>query len=206
MASYRRGKTLQLGPLTLSDPIYVELELAFLAPAFGVEIAGIVGFEVFSRAILALDLESTTLAIYDPETFDLGEDAWTPLVLDRRIPSLRCRFEGDREGLFKLDLGDNGTVTFYTPAVESLKLLDGRQVSPSQVGGVGGSGKASAGNLEWFEIGGQRIEPLWATFSQTEVGVFSSSQALGNLGTKMLDPFLVVLDYPSSRLALLPRE
>jgi hypothetical protein len=164
------------------------------------------GYEIFARAVVELDLEETTLALHDPSTFDLGEDSWSRLVIDSRVPCIPGRFEGDREGLFKLDLGDSGTITFYSPAVKSLGLLEGRKVQATQVGGVGGSGKASSGNLEWFEIGGHITEPLPATFSQTEVGVFASSYTLGNPGTRMLQPFHVIFDYSNSRIALLPRE
>jgi len=208
-ASYRQGHTLELGPLTLMEPVYVEIELSFLEPAFGVEIAGICGYEIFARAIVDLDLEAETLALHDPTTFrlpdEVGEEVWAPLLLDGHIPSVRCRFEGDREGLFKLDLGDAGTISFYSPAVRELGLLEGRAVEASQVGGVGGTGRASVGDLEWFEVGGHRVAPLRATFSQTETGAFSSVRALGNLGTGMLRPFRIVFDYSRSRLALVPR-
>jgi len=205
-ASYRQGTTLELGPMSIDDPVYVEIDLAFLSPIFGVEVAGICGYEIFARAIVSLDLEEPSLALHSPGALRLDEDAWSPLILGSRVPSVRCRFEGDREGLFKLDLGDSGTISFYSPAVRSLGLLDGRAVEASQVGGVGGTGAAVTGTLEWFELGGHRVEALPVTFSQAESGVFSSAHALGNLGSEMLKPFQVVFDYPNARIALLPRE
>jgi hypothetical protein len=206
ISGFRQAATLQLGPMTIDDPVFVEIDLAFLTPIFGVETAGICGYDVFARAVVELDLHAETLALHDPEAFELESNAWTPLVLDTRSPNIRCRFEGDREGYFKLDLGDTNTIAFYTPAVEALGLLEGREVQPSQVAGVGGAGQASTGDLLWFELGGRRFEPLRVTFSQTDVGVFSSSYALGNLGSRMLDPFVVVFDYPNGRIALLERE
>jgi hypothetical protein len=203
--SYRQGESLELGPMLIDDPVFVEIDLSFLAPIFGVEVGGICGYEVFARAVVELDFEQTSLALYDPGSFDLGEDIWTRLFLDGRIPAIRCQFEGDRAGLFKIDLGDPGTISFYSPAVKSLRLLEGREVSSRQVGGVGGMGQASTGTLEWFEVGGHRVESLQTTFSQTEVGAFSGSHALGNLGTLMLKPFTVVFDYTNARIALVPR-
>ena len=44
----------------------------------------------------------------------------------------------------KLDLGDTGTIAFYSPAVKSLGLLEGRKVVPSSIGGVGGMGTTSS--------------------------------------------------------------
>lgn len=202
-ASFRQGASLALGPLRIDDPVFVEIELAFMTPAFGVELAGICGFDVFARSVVALELDGPSLSLFDPSTFDLGQDAWSPLVIDQGVPGMRCRFEGDREGLFKLDLGDTGSITFYTPAVQSLGLLEGREVFPSQVAGVGGAGKASEGDLQWFEIAGRRFEPLRVTFSQTETGVFASDHALGNIGTHMLRSFLIVFDYSNARIALI---
>lgn len=202
--SYRQGTSLQLGPMRLDDPLYVEIDLSFLALVFGVKVAGICGYEVFARSVLELDLEAVTLSVHDPQTYQLGNGEWTRLFLDGGSPSIECRFEGDRSGLFLLDLGDAGTITFYSPAVRSLGLLEGRAVSRSEVGGVGGMGSASSGELEWFEVGGNRVEPLKVTFSQTDVGAFSNTQILGNLGSRMLMPFRIVFDYPESRIALVP--
>ncbi|MFT4540782.1 MAG: putative aspartyl protease [Planctomycetota bacterium] len=205
-ASFRQGKHFQLGPLEMRDTIYVELELSFLSGHFGMEIAGICGYDLFARSVVALDLETLELNLFDPTSFELEEGDWGELVLDSQIPCIRCSFEGERSGLFKIDLGDPGTIAFYSPAVESLQLLEGRDVQASQIGGVGGSGRASSGILKWFEIGGQRVEALDAIFSQSEIGAFANPYALGNLGSTMLRPFRLVFDYTHRRIALQPRS
>jgi hypothetical protein len=206
LARFRQGHVLELGPMRLDDPVYVELDLSFLAPVFGVEVAGICGYDVFARSVVELDLAETTLALYDPNAFQLGAGDWGDLALDGGVPSVRCRFEGDREGMFKLDLGDSGGVSFYSPAVEAYALLDGREVTSSRVGGVGGSGRAFDGTIDWFEVGGRRVENPPATFSQAETGVFASSVAVGNLGTLLLSSFRLVFDYPHGRMAFVPLE
>ena len=205
LTQFRQGKHFELGPLRIDDTVYVELDLSFLAPVFGVEVAGICGYDLFARAVVELELAEPRLEIFDPASFELTGGGWSELVLDGNLPCIRCRFEGDRSGLFKLDLGDAGTVSFYTPAVNALGLLEGRELRATQVGGVGGSSAASSGVLEWFEIGGRRVEALQATFSRAESGAFANEYALGNLGGEMLKPFRIVFDYTHSRIALLPR-
>ncbi|MFT7679184.1 MAG: hypothetical protein ACI8QC_003184 [Planctomycetota bacterium] len=205
-ANYRQGTHFELGPLQMQDPLYIELDLAFLEAHFGVKIAGICGYEFFARSVLELDLKENQLAIYDPESYTLADGTWSELQVINSIPCLTCRFEGDRSGIFKLDLGDASTISFFTPAVEELNLLEGRKVTPTQTGGVGGSGTASAGTVDWFEVGGHRTNNLPVVFSHTKVGVFSSTYALGNLGSKMLEPFRITFDYRHKRICLQPRE
>ena len=202
---YRQGTKLELGPLELSDPVYVELDLSFLTPLFGVRVAGLCGYEIFARSVVELDLEDNVLALHDPLEYRLNGGKWQPLVVDNRIPGIHCRFEGDRSGLFHIDLGDAGTVTFHSPAVEALDLLAGRELSDSQLGGVGGRTEASTGQLAWFEIAGHRTAPLRVQFSHAREGAFADAGSLGNLGTEMLRPFRIVFDYPNERIALRAR-
>lgn len=205
-ASFRQGERFALGPIEITDPVFVELDLAFLEPHFGVPVAGICGYDLFARSVVELDLEGPELAIFDPATYELERGEWSELTLDDRLPCIRCSFEGDRSGLFKIDTGDAGTVAFYAPAVEELGLLDGREVRASAVGGVGGMQAASVGELGWFEIGGRRFEPVEATFVQTDSGAFSDASVLGSLGGQLLAPFRIVFDYPGERIALVPRS
>lgn len=205
VTSYRGASAFRLGPLELSDPVFVELDLAFLEPHFGVPIAGICGHDVFARSVFELDLEAPGAALHDPAAYELARGEWSPLVVEGGLPCIPCRFEGDREGLFRIDTGDPGTVTFHGPAVAALALLEGRDVRAGVAGGVGGTSATKIGELDWFEIAGRRFDRVEATFSLAREGAHAEDHVVGTLGSELLRAYEVVLDYGSGRIALAPR-
>lgn len=205
-SSFRRGTRFELGPWRLANPIYVDLDLAFLGPIFGRDVAGIVGFDLFARAVVEIEPARPFVAIHDPASHALPEEHWQRLVIDQNLPCVEARFEGDHRGLFKLDTGANGTVSFHKPAVEHYKLLEGRSVTQAMGGGVGGMALMKVGTLEWFELAGHRFERPQVTFSLAEVGALTDRYTLGNIGQEFMEPFRLVLDYGRRRIAFLPAE
>src|SRR5439155_1433536 len=71
-----RAKSLRLGPLTIADPFLVEMDLAPLAQAFGQPVAGIVGYDLFSRCVVELTLAEDRLELFDPAIPRPGVDRW----------------------------------------------------------------------------------------------------------------------------------
>ncbi len=206
MASYRQGTTFKLGPLEMREPVFVELDLSFLEEYFGVPVYGICGYELFARSIVELDLKGPKAFLHDPKTFELQSAAWQPLVLENRIPSLECSFEGDRTGWFRIDTGDAGTVVFDTATVKSLDLLAERAVTTTMVGGVGGMAEARTGELEWFELGGRRFDAPAAVFHLHEDGSLPGDSTLGTVGSQFFQPFRVLFDYSGQRIGLVARS
>lgn len=200
-ASFRRGTRFELGPVALVDPVYVELDLAFLAPIFGRKVAGIVGYDLLARCVAEIETQTPYVALHDPARFELVGGRWQDLILDENTPCVVARFEGEREGLFHIDTGANGTLSFHAPAVRELDLLAGRSVTAGKSGGVGGSADTRDGVLEWFELAGHRFEGRYVQFSLAEHGAFADRYTLGNIGQDFLAPFRMVLDYPNDRLA-----
>ena len=90
-------------------------------------------------------------------------------------------------------------------AVRDLALLEGRETRPGQTGGVGGQVATREGACERFELGGHVFEGLDAAFATEAVGAFADAYVLGNIGGKLLEPFVLVFDYPGERLGFVPR-
>jgi hypothetical protein len=203
-ARFRLGETFELGPMTVSKLRYVDLNLSFLTQAFGVPIGGIVGYDIFARAVVELGLSGPTVNLHDPERYRLEGAEWQPIAFSHKHPAVRARFEGGREGVFRLDSGSDQTVTFHAPTVERYKMLDGRRTEPSRSGGVGGSSESRTGTLDWFELGGRRFEKPVVEFATTQQGAFADDYMAGNVGTGFLSAFKVVFDYTNKRIAFVP--
>ncbi|HET6201657.1 MAG TPA: pepsin/retropepsin-like aspartic protease family protein [Planctomycetota bacterium] len=204
-AAIRRGKVLSLGPLTIRDPLYGEIDLDSMTEPLGEEIAGLLGYDLFARAAVVIDAAQRAVELHDPGRFVLRGGEWQELLLHEGQPCVRARFEGNREGLFRLDSGSpRSTVTFHAPAVRALHLLESRETSGSVARGVGGEAAVRVGRLEWFEIGGLRFEEPLTRFSLAGKGSHVDEYTLGYVGLGFLSSFRLVLDYRNGRIAFLP--
>lgn len=203
---FRRGTFLQLGGLIMDDPVFVEMQMEFLSEAFREHIGGVLGFAVFARAIVEIEMATGFVAFHDPESYELQGAEWESMSLIGNHPAVHCRFEGGRDALFRLDTGDgSGSVVFHQPAVERWKLLDGRKVSDSSQGGVGGSVPSKSGRIDYFEIGGHRFERPEVGFALEARGALADEGTAGNIGGLFLAPFRLVFDYGRERIAFVPR-
>jgi len=200
----RRGKTFQLGRLTTTDNIYVDLDLSAFTKIMGHHIAGIVGYPVFQAAVVEIEVAGPNAWLHDPADYKLDGANWEPLVLNTNHPCCEASFEGEQHGVFRLDTGAAGTVSFHTPAVKRLNLLKHRKTSIAMEGGVGGMKLARSGKLKWFELGGHRFEKPKVTFSTADEGPLADEYVLGNIGQDFIKPFRLVLAYQANRIAFVP--
>jgi hypothetical protein len=154
--------------------------------------------------VAEIETKTPYIALHDPTHYTLTGASWQDVLVHENTPSVRARFEGDREGLFRIDTGANGTLSFHSPAVRELGLLDGRTVTSASSGGVGGATETKVGRLEWFELAGHRFEKSMVQFSLAEHGAFADRYTTGNIGQEFLAPFRMVLDYPDGHIAFVP--
>jgi hypothetical protein len=207
-AHFWRARELALGPARITGPLFMELDLAFLEPHFGVPVGGVLGFELLARCVAELDMRAAAIALHDPSSYVLPEGGrWEEVLLYARNPCVRAELEG-RAGIFKIDTGaaDN-TLTLHYQVVRDLDLTAGRETRPALAGGVGGTVRTSVGTLASFVLGGHEFRALEAGFTLEDKGAFGDDYVWGNIGGRLLEPFrLLVFDYPSGRLGFVPRE
>jgi len=203
-SAYRRGESFRLGPLTIANPLYGDIDLGFAQGGSPRKIAGIVGYDVLARCVVELEVGTPRIALHDPATYTLAKGQWQELTLHANHACVRARYEGEHEGLFRLDTGATDTVTFHAPTVRRFELLKDREVLANQSGGVGGSASAPEGVLKWFELAGHRFESPRVEFSQATSGAFTDVYLDGNIGQAFLKPFRIVLDYRNDRIAFVP--
>jgi hypothetical protein len=196
----RQGKTFQLGRMTYRNPIFLASDMADKNAPPGERRAGIVGYPLFARAVVEVANGGKRIALYDSKRYVLARGRWQDLSFIDLTPAVVCRFEGDRHGLFQLDTGFVGSVTFYDKFIKDEKLLDGRQVKDDTDIGAGGSYKLLTGKLAWFELAGRRFAEPTVGF---RVEGLSREGGAGVVGRELLSAVTVVFDYPSRRIAFL---
>lgn len=206
LSHFWRAEKLELGPLVVEDPVFMGLDLEFLEAPFGVEVAGILGYELLSRCVVELDLAGDYIGLFAPDAYELDPaGAWEEAVLYERTPCVRAEFEG-HTGLFRLDTGATGTVTLHQKATQELDLVRGRETTPASSGGVGGTVPVLVGHLASFRLGGHAFGSIPAHFALEDKGAFGDDYTAGNIGGDLLRPFLLVFDYPNRRLGFVLEE
>lgn len=205
--SFTQPDTITLGRATFNKPMAIGLDLGFLSAPMGAKIVGIIGYGVFHRCVVELDMDKNSIALFDPKEYDQThmKSHWQKLYQSARVACIEAEFEGHK-GIFKLDTGASGTVSIHAPTVEKFKLLEGRDTQDTYAGGVGGNVSAKKGKLQYFELGGHRTNDVEVTFATATKGAFNSSDTLGNIGGDLLKPFKIVFDYQNKRIALIKRE
>ena len=196
----RQGKTFQLGRVTYKNPVYLAMDLSDRNAPPGEKRAGLVGYPLFARAVVEVSGGGQKIAVYDPTSYKLPRGRWQELSYIDLTPAVVCRMEGNREGLFQLDTGYTGTVTFYDKFIKDEKLLEGREVKEVTGIGAGGTYKMATGTIEWFELAGHRFRNPRAGF---RIAGLSREGGAGVIGREFLSVFTIVFNYPDRRIAFI---
>src|SRR5262249_38935182 len=200
-----RGTSLQVGPMTLSKPFLVEMDLGAIRKVLGDEVVGIIGYDLLSRCVAVIDLAEDSIEVHDPRHYRLDGAPWQKLSFNQWVPAVPATFEGGK-GLFRIDVGASGgpygNVVFHAPVVEELHLLRDRKVTEAKVV----SSRVALGKLGWFELAGHRFESPDVVFALDREGPLGDDYVEGNLGVEFLKPFRIVLDYQQERVALVRRN
>ncbi|HEX8071949.1 MAG TPA: retropepsin-like aspartic protease [Pyrinomonadaceae bacterium] len=194
----RQGQTFQLGRVTIKNPIFLASDLSDKNAPPGTKRAGYVGYPVLARTVIEVEGGGARIALYDPATYRLKRGKWQELSYIDLTPAVEARLEGDRRGLFQLDTGYVGTVTFYDKFIKDERLLEGREVKEETDTGAGGSYKVATGTIEWFELAGHRFARPRAIF---RVSGLSREGGAGVVGREFLSVFKIVFNYPERRIA-----
>ena len=202
----RKGGDFTLGSMRAKNMEWIELDLTDLHEVVGVKLAGVLGGEFFQRAVVEIDLRDGTLDLHDPRTFDASRLPWRSLRFDGSTPCVQARFAPSHEGWFRLDTGSDDTVTFHSPWVRKLRLVDkATQLIPMRLKGIGGEIKAVRGRIRWFELMGQRFHKPKVTMVERATGPLANPDLYGNIGVGFFTGQRLILDYPGHRVALIPR-
>jgi hypothetical protein len=187
--------------MTLVRPFILQMDLSFARKAMGNDVVGVIGYDLLSRCIAEISVAEGTIEVHDPSRYKPQSAQWQKLTLNQALPLVEARFEGNRKGLFRIDVGaagPAGTVVFHAPAVEDLQLLKGRTVAQTKIGPT----RVALGKIAWFELAGHRFENPQVIFALDRQGPLGDEYEEGNLGVEFLKPFRLILDYTRERISL----
>jgi hypothetical protein len=198
----RRGKTFQLGRVTIRDPIYIADDLSKMNAPPGEKRAGFCGYPLLARVVVEVTGGGSGIALFDPSAYRLKKGSWQDLALINYTPSFTAYLEGNRKGLFMLDTGHSSTVDINSKFSKEQDLLEGRKMVDETVSSSGGDLKNLRGKLEWFELAGYRFNNPGASFRIAGTG-YEAEGVDGVVGREFMKPFTIVFNCPERRIAFI---
>lgn len=208
---FRRGKCLQLGPLKIDFPVFIEAPSDNVVRGVTEAVSGILGYDIFYRSIVEMSSAECRISFYDPLLYrPLGcEVKWEVLQMLDNTPHAEAKLK-EQSALLMLDTGAGGIdIIFHKRAVQEFNLLSSLdwtgQVEISGVGtGSGGGGiKVQQGILSQVEVAGQAfygVRTLY--FNADEQALDISIYTSGILCGELILCQLAIFDYSNRRFAL----
>ena len=197
--------TFEVGPMTLQHTIVGVRDFSAASASFGERLAGLLGYPFFAHAVVEVDYPTGSVSCFDPKTYRLPRGHWQPLTLIGNRPTLPARLEGNIEGQFFLDTGNTSTVLFFPDFIQEHALLQNRGVRRVTHTSVTGEAETLAGRIAWFAFAGHRFEKPIVLFDLPNNRPASQARLAGVIGRGFLREFIVVFNYPESKIALLPK-
>jgi predicted aspartyl protease len=207
-AAIIKGVSIKLPGVELCNQTVWSLPLEALSVANGREMAGIIGYELFSHFVVEIDYAALYINLYEPHSYQYrGRGESIPLELQNGeiyVPAKVTVTGHDAfEGQFVIDTGGNGTLLLAKSFVEEHKLLE--VVKPTiqaHGGGVGGEVQLVIGRVKSLRIGSFVIDKPVTGF--IKIGEIAEPGKIGNIGGRLLRKFRVIFDYSRQRMILEP--
>jgi hypothetical protein len=194
----------KVGPIALQNTRVEVIDFSSVTAAFGERLAGLLGYPFFAKAVIEVDYPKKSISCFDPKHYRLPWGEWQQLTLKSNRPTLTARLEGNVEGLFLLDTGSTYTVRFFPEFAQRHALLDNRETRKAKYQRASSEDEIFVGKIAWFEWAGHRFEKPTVGFRLPNNPNTTGIEGLaGIIGQGLMREFIVVFNYPESKIALL---
>eukprot|EP00252_Welwitschia_mirabilis_P019572 TRINITY_DN4563_c0_g2_i1.p1 TRINITY_DN4563_c0_g2~~TRINITY_DN4563_c0_g2_i1.p1 ORF type:complete len:596 (+),score=93.99 TRINITY_DN4563_c0_g2_i1:167-1954(+) len=204
---FRRGKLFQLGPLKIESPIFVEVDMKPLVVGRYFAI-GICGFDILQHCIVEISCAEERVSFFDNtkwKEMSSSSIKWETLSFIQNVPNIPVKING-QNSLLLLDTGASGVdVIFHSKADKYAgeqveRFADIRGVNYSQ----GELEQVYRARIDRMDIAGHSLENVDAIYlSAASSKLQFSEYTSGVLCMELLRRFILVLNYPERRAALI---
>ena len=198
-------RDIRIGEAELHDETVIIGPLPYVAtrPQSGVFIDGLTGFEFLSEFLTTIDYGKQTITFSRFQTDTNPGGVTEPSFSDGHDIYVKATING-AVGLFRLDTGDNATVSVFRPFAAGHHLFENGGTVNLSPGGLGGTLPTHEFKDETFTLAGKTFSHVPVSVSDTHAGSFASQSLAGNLGTGILSRFRITFDYRARTVTFLP--
>ncbi|MBV8151849.1 MAG: aspartyl protease family protein [Candidatus Eremiobacteraeota bacterium] len=195
--------TMHIGAASLDDIVAASLDLG--ASSHGtLRVDGILGYPLFARALVKLDLDNNTMTLAAPGTL-APHGTRLELELDRGLPETSIGVNGMYRAPFLIDTGNSAELLLFKWFVEQYPSLGVGPTGPSgRSFGLGGSTSSHRTIVDEIDLGGTKLYQRDAHVMMATRGAFADRYDAGNVGLGVLHNFIMTFDEPDYALFLEP--
>jgi len=193
-----------LGAVTLTNQVFAVFPMAALSKVEGIEVDGLVGYELFKRFIVKVDYENSRLTFTLPSAFAVhGEGTVVPFRFNGRIPQVDGEIDGIK-GTFDIDTGSRSSLDLMAPFVEAHNLSAKYQPKfEAMTGyGFGGAARSAVSRAALLKLGTVEVREPVTELTLQKKGSLTSQYVAGNVGAGVLKRFNITFDYARQQLIL----
>lgn len=197
---------IRVGNAVVKDQIFVVFPFEPFSDIEGVNIGGMIGYEVFRRFVARVDYARSEMTLIDPKSFDPSKaGAAVPFVFTGHIPTVKGSIDG-LEGEFQIDTGARGELTLTQPFAEKHNLFAShtRGVEAVAGWGVGGPSRGFITYLDALHVGAVTFHRPVTVLAHEKHGAFGEASFAGNIGGGLLKQYTVTFDYGHQTLYFAP--
>ena len=206
MVDFGAVPLLEVGPVAMRNAQAIVVDLSPVSRAMGERLAGVLGYPFFARTVVEVDYATRSVSCFDPARYRLPpRGTWQPLTVRNNQVGVPVRMDGEVEGTFLLDTGSTEVVHFYAEFMKRHRGLPIRHVGKNRQVRVSGEHETLEGRLAWFELGRHRFDNVSVTFRPPSDRRAEGVSFDGVVGEGLLREFVVVFNYPESKVAFLRR-
>jgi len=196
----------RIGDAALSKPVFYVLDLGQLAAVEGVNLDGLVGYEMFRRFDVRIDYAARKVMLSEPGKLPPPSGATVlPFTLDEHTPIITATLDGLPLRV-TVDTGSRSALTLNSPFVREHDLLKryGAETESVVGWGVGGAARGNAVRFGTLKLGELAIDGIAGELFTGNKGAFANPDLGGNLGGGVLRRFTVAFDYQARKMYLTP--
>lgn len=203
--------SLDIGSIDFAHPVFHVIALPReLSNPTGREtpIDGILGYDLFESLAVTIDYQRSRLYLSWPDSADDHSGVRVPFRFsEHRAPLIRAVVDGV-SGLYKIDSGDNGSLTLYEDSRDKRKMRAKYRRHITMVTGmaIGGPIRADVMRVKRFTIATLSISEPVAEIMYRGPQLLSNDPWSGAIGNEILKHFTVAFDYAKREIWFKPND
>ena len=180
-----------------NQSFYVIPSLEKISQMMGLDVAGVLGYELLRRFVAHVEYGPRRLTLITPEGWRYsGKGVAVPFTFNGHHPRMKGELNGI-PGLFDIDTGSGATLDVYAPFASKHRMKEKARVSFETVTGQGAGGAATGDMIRGRELklGGVSMKAPIVALSNNRAGAFADETGAGNVGQGFLSRFDLTFDY-----------
>lgn len=190
--------------------LVLDQDLLELRNYLGVDVHGILGYELFSRFVIRIDYKKKVMTLYTPEKFRPGRKYQElPMVIEDTKPFILTPLNIDPDNILTakllVDTGASHSL-MLEPTSDKRIVVPQNRVSTVLGRALGGVITGKTGRIESVEFGKFTLQKVITNFPDSNSYLDTLKHAItfrnGSVGGEILSRFTVVFNFPHGKLYL----